>query len=292
TSDHPLGAVRTGVRVRLGYYDQGLKGVDGDATLFEELLKRMGDADAHNALGRFLFPYEAQFKRVRDLSGGERARLALLDLTLARRNLLVLDEPTNHLDVEMIEALEAALDAYEGTLILVSHDRRFLSRLATRVWEVRDGRFTDYAGDWDYYVRKRREGTDGGPPAAATSGAGRKPGTPAQRAVAIAERKAASRWQLERRLAVLEGDIAQVEGRLADVTRLLGSPMALAVGDLAALGVGDWSVPGPPPSSAELLAALGAEHAILEERLLQHMEEWEDVTDQLSDFAATSGKGN
>lgn len=292
SSDHPLGAVRTGVRVRLGYYDQGLKGVDGDATLFEELLKRMGDADAHNALGRFLFPYEAQFKRVRDLSGGERARLALLDLTLARRNLLVLDEPTNHLDVEMIEALEAALDAYEGTLILVSHDRRFLSRLATRVWEVRDGRFTDYAGDWDYYVRKRREGTDGGPPTAATSGAGRKPGTPAQRAAAIAERKAASRWQLERRLAVLEGDIAQVEGRLADVTRLLGSPMALAVGDLAALGVGDWSVPGPPPSSAELLAALGAEHAILEERLLQHMEEWEDVTDQLSDFAATSGKGN
>src|SRR5690606_35137626 len=97
--------------------------------------QRMGDAEAHDALGRFLFPYEAQFKKVDDLSGGERARLSLLNLTLGRYNLLVLDEPTNHLDVEMIDALEAALQAYEGTLLLVSHDRR-----SSRRWPRRYGR--------------------------------------------------------------------------------------------------------------------------------------------------------
>src|SRR5690606_9206059 len=121
-SDDPRSGVSTGSRVRLGYYDQDLTGVDPDATLFEELLKRVNNAEAHNLLGRFLFPYEAQFKLVRDLSGGERARLALLDLTLSRCNLLVLDEPTNHLDLEMIEALEDALAVYQGTLVIVSHD--------------------------------------------------------------------------------------------------------------------------------------------------------------------------
>src|SRR5690606_9639423 len=135
--------------------DQELRGVDGDNTLFEELLQSMGDVEAHNALGRFLFPYDAQFKKVRDLSGGERARLALLNLTLGRYNLLVLDEPTNHLDVEMITALEDALRAYEGTLLFVSHDRRFLEALAENVWEVDDGRFSQYGGDWGYYQRRR-----------------------------------------------------------------------------------------------------------------------------------------
>jgi len=272
TSDHPLGAVRTGARVRLGYYDQDLRGVDGEATLFEELLRRMGDADAHNVLGRFLFPYEAQFKCVNDLSGGERARLALLDLTLARCNLLVLDEPTNHLDVEMIEALENALNAYEGTLLLVSHDRRFLAKLATRVWEVEGGTFTDYRGNWDYYARKR-EATyrpSASPPAT-------KPSEPASR-----EAAGPSRWQLDRRLAGLEEEIHAVEARLESVRELLARPVGLDVADLAALGVGDWSAPGPPPPASELLAALAVEHDSLETKLLEQMKEWDDITDRLT----------
>jgi len=272
TSDHPLGAVRTGARVRLGYYDQDLRSVDGEATLFEELLRRMGDAEAHNVLGRFLFPYEAQFKRVNDLSGGERARLALLDLTLARCNLLVLDEPTNHLDVEMIEALEAALDAYEGTLLLVSHDRRFLSKLATRVWEVSGGIFTDYRGSWDYYVRKR-EAADRPPTAPPTI----KPSEPSSR-----EAAGPSRWQLDRRLAVLEDEIHEVEARLERVRELLARPVGLEVADLAVLGVGEWSAPGPPPPASELLAALAVEHDTLETRLVEQMKEWDDITDRLT----------
>ncbi|MFA5568978.1 MAG: ABC-F family ATP-binding cassette domain-containing protein [Trueperaceae bacterium] len=272
TSDHPLGAVRTGARVRLGYYDQDLRGVDGEATLFEELLRRMGDADAHNVLGRFLFPYEAQFKRVNDLSGGERARLALLDLTLARCNLLVLDEPTNHLDVEMIEALENALNAYEGTLLLVSHDRRFLSKLATRVWEVAGGNFTDYRGNWDYFLRKR-EAANRQPAAPSTV----KQSEPTPR-----EATGPSRWQLDRRLAGLEEEIHAVEARLESVRELLARPVGLDVADLAALGVGDWSAPGPPPPASELLAALAVEHDSLETKLLEQMKEWDDITDRLT----------
>src|SRR5690606_10593358 len=154
-SDDPRAGVATGARVRLGYYDQELKGVDPDATLFEELLKRVSNAEAHNLLGRFLFPYEPQFKLVRDLSGGERARLALLELTLSRRNLLVLEQPTNHRGLDITEALEDALAVYQGTLLIVSHDRRFLEGLVTRVWEVRDGSFEEYEGDWEFYQRKR-----------------------------------------------------------------------------------------------------------------------------------------
>ncbi len=272
TSDHPRGAVRTGARVRLGYYDQELRSVDGEATLFEELLRRMGDADAHNALGRFLFPYDAQFKLVHDLSGGERARLALLDLTLARCNLLVLDEPTNHLDVEMIEALENALHAYEGTLLIVSHDRRFLSNLATRVWEVSGGSFTDYRGNWDYYLRKRQAAVRAPAPAAPSKAA-----DPPTRDAA-----GPSQWQLGRRLTDLEDEIHEVEARLEKVRELLARPVDLAVTDLAALDMGKWAEPGPPPPAAELVAALAVEHANLEARLLVQMREWDDITDRLT----------
>ncbi|MFI4915698.1 MAG: ribosomal protection-like ABC-F family protein, partial [Phycisphaerales bacterium JB060] len=156
-SDDARAQVRYGARVRVGYYDQELRGVDPDRTLIEELIRMVGEREAHDLLGRFLFPYAAQYKQVRQLSGGERARLALLKLTMGAHDVLVLDEPTNHLDVEMIEALEAALDVFEGTLIVVSHDRRFVARLATRVLEIEDGRLEDYEGDWAFYRRKRGE---------------------------------------------------------------------------------------------------------------------------------------
>ena len=138
-SDNPAALLRYGSRVRVGYYDQELRGVDLEATLIEEMIRMVGERDAHNLLGRFMFPYDAQYKLIRDLSGGERARLALLKLTLGNCNLLVLDEPTNHLDVEMIEALEAALTSFEGTLLVISHDRRFI-RTTTRSEERRVGK--------------------------------------------------------------------------------------------------------------------------------------------------------
>src|SRR5690554_2730010 len=285
-SDDPRGYVRTGSRVRLGYYDQELRGVNPENTLFEELLQRMGDVEAHNALGRFLFPYDAQFKKVADLSGGERARLALLILTLGRYNLLVLDEPTNHLDVEMITALEDALQAYEGTLLFVSHDRRFLEALASNVWEVEEGRFQRYEGDWGYYRRRKERERQDEP----TGQIGRS-GTRSTAPAPTPTRSGPSKWQLERRLESLEAQIAEAEASLDVVTRQLAAPEEVTPEMLqgptarAATGAAGSAVPqpsGPPPTQGEILAQLGVLHAKLEGELLELMEEWHDITDRLS----------
>ncbi|HLR47207.1 MAG TPA: ABC-F family ATP-binding cassette domain-containing protein, partial [Deinococcales bacterium] len=191
-SDDPRGHTRTGSRVHLGYYDQELRDVDPERTLVEELISLTGETEAHNLLGRFMFPYAAQFKRIKDLSGGEKARLALLKLTLGEYSFLVLDEPTNHLDTEMIEALEAALAAYPGTLFIVSHDRRFVRNVTDTVWELRDGHLEKYAGGIDYWHRKRQE-------LLAAASAETEPAAPQRKGGREPERRRGpSRWQLER----------------------------------------------------------------------------------------------
>ncbi|WP_147370696.1 ribosomal protection-like ABC-F family protein, partial [Meiothermus taiwanensis] len=153
-SDHPAGRVKTGPGVRIGYYDQKLSGFDPELTLFETLYRMLGEK-AHAALGGWMFPYEAQFKQVKHLSGGERARLALLSLSLQQASLLILDEPTNHLDLKTVEALEQALLSYPGTLLLVSHDLAFLDQLATRTWHLHNGQFTDYPAPPGEYLERR-----------------------------------------------------------------------------------------------------------------------------------------
>ncbi|MEJ2358734.1 MAG: ABC-F family ATP-binding cassette domain-containing protein [Deinococcales bacterium] len=256
-SDDPRAEVRTGARVRLGYYDQDLRGVDPDATLIEEMIRMVGDVEAHNLLGRFLFPFDAQYKRVRDLSGGERARLALLKLTLGRYNLLVLDEPTNHLDLEMIEALEGALRAYQGTLLLVSHDRRFLEALIDEVWEVRDGRFEAFEGDWAFYQRLRRRRDEQVAAVVAEARAG------AERSATSADpghSRGPSRWKLERMRDELEQRVATLERELDHLAGRLAAPTREGTDDLI---------------------AIGERHAALEQQLIDVMAEWEDVTERL-----------
>ena len=281
-SDDPRASVRWGTRVRVAYYDQDLGGLDADARLVDELIRLVGDVEAHDLLGRFLFPYEAQFKRVADLSGGERARLALLKLTLAEANVLVLDEPTNHLDVEMIEALEAALAAFEGTLLLVSHDRRFLETMATRVWEVDGGQVTDYEGDWAFYRRKRaaraaprdaRPGPRGGaePPAeehGASAAAEDRP--PAGEA----EGDARSPWRLRRDLERWEREVTRLEGALAAAQAELERAAAAPAEDRQRDGGARW-------------AELGRRHDALEAELLAAMAAWEAAASALA--AKTGG---
>jgi ATP-binding cassette subfamily F protein 3 len=246
-SDDPRAFIRWGARVRVAYYDQRLGGLDPENTLLDELIRMVGEREAHNLLGRFLFPYEAQFKRVGQLSGGERARLALLKLTLGNANVLVLDEPTNHLDVEMIEALEAALSDYPGTLLLVSHDRRFVERLATRVWRVAGGTFQDDPGDWSYHERKRREreatrvATEATAPSVPRS-------APTSTAPAGPPRR--SRWQLQRDIEQLEGVIGLLEAELDEVRDELSAAGARHPGQLAELGLRHDRL------EAELLAAM------------------------------------
>jgi ATP-binding cassette, subfamily F, member 3 len=146
-----------GPSITLGYYAQGHETLDPEATLVESIrgAKPMYEEQAVAFLGRFLFPYRMAQQAVRSLSGGERSRLQLARLMLIGANCLVLDEPTNHLDIASAEVLESALADFDGTLIVISHDRYFLDRVVDRIIEVEDGALSTYAGGYSAYLEQK-----------------------------------------------------------------------------------------------------------------------------------------
>jgi ATP-binding cassette subfamily F protein 3 len=151
------GVLKVGPSVRIGYYAQEHETLDPDRTLIEEIrqVRPMYEEQAVRHLGRFLFPYQMTRKRVRDLSGGERSRLQLAKLMLSDANFLLLDEPTNNLDLASREVLENSLDEFEGTVLVISHDRYFLDRVVDRVVELDEGSLTEYPGDYTYYAEQK-----------------------------------------------------------------------------------------------------------------------------------------
>ncbi len=154
------GTIRLGSNVIIGYYDQEQQNLDGNKTIFDEIsddYPTLTISKIRNVLAAFLFTGEDVYKRVSDLSGGERGRVALAKLMLSDANFLILDEPTNHLDMESKEILEEALNAYEGTVFFVSHDRYFINKVATRVLNLHHHIITNYLGNYDYYIEKREE---------------------------------------------------------------------------------------------------------------------------------------
>ncbi|RAM50432.1 MAG: ABC transporter ATP-binding protein [Hapalosiphonaceae cyanobacterium JJU2] len=144
-----------------GYFEQNqAEALDLEKTVMETIHDEVPDwknEDVRTLLGRFLFSGETVFKNVAALSGGEKARLALAKMLLCPANLLILDEPTNHLDIPAKEMLEEALQNYDGTAIIVSHDRYFISQVANKIVEIRDGEFRVYLGDYHYYLEKIAE---------------------------------------------------------------------------------------------------------------------------------------
>ena len=154
------GSVHYGSKVSLGYYDQKQAEFESSKTILNELWDEyplMKEAEVRTVLGRFLFRGDSVLKIVRDLSGGEKARLQLAKLMLEKNNLLVLDEPTNHLDITSKQVLEDALENYEGTIVFVSHDRYFINKIANKVLDITEDDYSIYLGNYDYYLEKREQ---------------------------------------------------------------------------------------------------------------------------------------
>lgn len=157
------GQITLGTNVHIGYYDQEHHVLHMDKTLFDEISDAypyLSNTEIRNTLAAFLFTGDDVFKRIDNLSGGERGRMSLAKLMLSESNFLILDEPTNHLDIASKEILEDALNAYEGTVLYVSHDRYFINRTASRILDLREGRLINYLGNYDYYLEKKADLSD------------------------------------------------------------------------------------------------------------------------------------
>jgi ATP-binding cassette subfamily F protein 3 len=154
------GNIKLGSKVKIGYYDQEHNVLHKDKTLFEEIsdaYPNLTNTQIRNVLAAFLFTNDDVFKRIKELSGGERGRVSLAKLMLSEANFLILDEPTNHLDITSKEILESALNSYTGTVLFVSHDRYFINKTATRILDLTSNTIVNYIGNYDYYIEKRDE---------------------------------------------------------------------------------------------------------------------------------------
>ncbi len=253
------GFVRLGAKVSVGYYDQVQQGLDGGKTALQELwdaYPRKTETEIRSALAAFLFRGDDVYKRIGVMSGGERARLLLLKLMLAGNNLLLLDEPTNHLDIASREALEEALESYNGTILAVSHDRYFINRMATRVLELRPDGVHDGGNNYDAVAAARAAvqqcpSVDSSPKPRENDYKQRKEREGAIRRLHTAIRRA------EERVTALEEEIELLNAQLADP-----------------------SVAADYEQLASLTAQLDACNAQLEAA----MTDWEDTQHQLDEM--------
>ena len=151
------GDARIGNRVQIGYFSQSYERLDEKQTIMENFLTEYGltDEETRRLLGSMMFHGDDVFKVIGTLSGGQKARLVLLKLVLDGANCLLLDEPTNHLDIAAKETVEEALKSFDGTILLVSHDRYLVNQVAGRIWAVENGRVTDYKGNFDFYKEEK-----------------------------------------------------------------------------------------------------------------------------------------
>ena len=154
------GDFKLGTNVNVSYFHQEQKTLNLDNTIIDEIWnsnEKLTQTEIRNMLGSLLFEHEEVFKKISTLSGGERARIAILKLILSKANFLLLDEPTNHLDIDSKEVLEEALENYTGTIFTISHDRYFLNTVVDKILVLGENGITEYLGNYDYYINKKRE---------------------------------------------------------------------------------------------------------------------------------------
>lgn len=221
------GRLKIGHNVDFGYYDQEQQMLTSSNTVLEELhdaYRLYTDTELRSILGRFLFQGEQVFLEVGSLSGGEKARLSLLKMMMSGSNVLILDEPTNHLDIESKEVFEDALLDFPGTVIVVSHDRYFLNKIPTRIFELGPDGITSFLGTYNYYVEKKQEIESGKKYLEELAG---KEESPKEKNLSTNEQRLlkkeeeARQRRLKRQLAQAEETIAQLEEHIANIEKEL-----------------------------------------------------------------------
>lgn len=216
------GRVRNSPRARVGYYSQEFEELNPDVRVIDELVHRcaLTEDRARKVLGRFMFRGDDVFKTVDDLSGGEKARLALLKIILSGANFLVMDEPTNHLDIPAREAVEEAMDAFPGTILLVSHDRYLIDRIADRLLVFEAGILRPFTGNYSEYRTSILQTQAALLPAVETQNRARKPDRPERRNTSPLKR----RQELIRQMGRLEKEIGGMESALAELEARINDP--------------------------------------------------------------------
>ncbi|MDQ2655329.1 MAG: ABC-F family ATP-binding cassette domain-containing protein [Chloroflexota bacterium] len=267
------GRVGFGTNVKVGYYAQGHESLPPEGTPMSVLqdAQPMGEESARSYLARFLFRGDEVDRSIGLLSGGERSRLALARLLVEGANLLILDEPTNHLDIQSRETLEEMLNGYDGTVVFVSHDRFFVDRVATRLWEVAEGRLQTYLGNYsDAQLQKARlKAPETAVPVKRVEADVPKPAAPSL----SREPKrsgAESSTRLQRKLEGIEREIGKLEGKLNELSDAIA---------IAGLG-----------TDHNALTTLSEAYAAAQEALDTAYAQWEEVNATLSEanLVATS----
>lgn len=282
------GEIRPGAKVHIAYYDQEHQVLHAEKTLFDELqdtYPHMDNTAIRNALAAFLFTGDDVFKRISDLSGGERGRVSLAKLMLSDANLLILDEPTNHLDIISKEILEDAINAYEGTVLYVSHDRYFINKTATRILDLTEHTLLNYPGNYDDYLEKKEiterlylegiwygvegkasagratSGASAGLGAGTSAGLGASASTVTETKLDWQQQKEEQARQRKRQndLKKTEEEIERIENRMAELDTALADP------EIA--------------SDHTKLTELSREREEIEGKLEKLMEQWEELAE-------------
>ena len=251
------GEVTLGASLHIGYFAQAHEGLDPEKTVLEEITTASPGMLPHQArdyLGKYLFSGDDAFKKVSMLSGGERGRLALAKLALQDTNLLLLDEPTNHLDIPSQEVLQAVLDAYQGTILLVTHDRYLVDALATQIWEVNpeENHLMVFKGTYSQMKEEREKeaarlaGELRGPQASEIPVKPRRRQT--SETTKDERRRLAQLQQLENTIAVLESELATLGAALEN-----------------------------PPADTVAVTRLGQEYALVQKQMDEKLSEWERI---------------
>ena len=260
------GEVIYGSNVSVAYYDQEHQVLHMDKTLFDELSDTypdMTNTQIRNILAAFLFTGEDVYKKIADLSGGERGRVSLVKLMLSRANFLLLDEPTNHLDIVSKDVLENALNNFPGTVCYVSHDRYFINKTATRILDLTENRLLNYIGNYDYYIEKRE---------AVEEAANLTSTEQTQKPVDVSESKKewidnktalSQKKKVKNALNKCEKEISEIEDKLQSIDEEFANP--------------------ENASNVGKLMELQKQKEALEKRLDKLMEDWEELTLQMEE---------